>query len=153
LILGNVLNLYIAPVGTSGIRKERDFIEVEDNFGVIDDKFAGNPKKMHRSVMIIGTKAYDMANELGVDLPEVALGENILLDFDPHKLNIGSQLLMGNATLEITAACTLCSHLTQYHKDLPKLIVNHRGVYCKIIKSGIIRKNDSVTLLKEKDIA
>ena len=148
MILGNALNLYIAPIGTSGIRESRNTIELKENFGVIDDKFAGNPKKIDRSVMIVGTAPYTMAKEAEIELPEVALGENILLNFDPHALEIGSQLAIGEAILEITSACTLCSHLTQYHKDLPKLILKHRGIYCKIIKSGIISKNDSVTVIK-----
>ena len=153
MILGNALSLYIAPVGTSGIREPRNTIEAKENFGVIDDKFAGNAKKIDRSIMIVGTTPYTMAKEAGIDLPEVALGENILLNFDPHTLEIGTQLAIDDAILEITSACTLCSHLTQYHKDLPKLILKHRGIYCKIIKSGIISKNSTVTLLKEKDIA
>jgi len=153
LILGNALNLYIAPVGTSGVRESRNTIELKENFGVIDDKFAGNPKKIHRSVMIVGTTPYDMAREAGIAMPEVALGENVLLNFNPHTLAIGTQLVIGEAILEITSACTLCSHLTQYDKDLPKLILKHRGIYCKVLKGGIIRKNDTVALLKEKEIA
>ncbi len=142
--LGKVLNLYIAPIGTSGVRESKDFIELKENFGIIGDKFAGNEKRPHRSVMIIGTKPYNMAKEANINLPEVALGENILLDFDPHTLPLGTKLKIGTAILEITAACTLCNHLTQYHKDLPKLILKHRGIYTKVIKSGIIRKNDEV---------
>jgi len=153
LILGNALNLYIAPAGTSGVRELRNTIELKQGFGVIDDKFAGNPKKIDRSVMVVGTTPYTMAKDAGIELPEVALGENILLNFDPHRLEIGTQLTIGEAVLEITSACTLCSHLTQYHKDLPKLILKHRGIYCKIIKSGIINKNDSVTVIKEKESA
>ena len=153
LILGNSLNLYIAPIGTSGVREPRNTIVLKQGFGVIDDKFAGNPKKIDRSVMIVGTTPYNMAKEAGIELPEFALGENILLNFDPHTLAIGTLLEIGDAILEITSACTLCSHLTQYHKDLPKLIVKHRGVYCKILKSGIIKRDDTVALLKEKDIA
>lgn len=153
MILGNALNLYIAPVGTSGVRESRNTIELKENFGVIDDKFAGNPKKIHRSVMIVGTTPYDMAREAGIAMPEVALGENVLLNFNPHTLAIGTQLVIGEAILEITSACTLCSHLTQYDKDLPKLILKHRGIYCKVLKGGIIRKNDTVALLKEKEIA
>ena len=153
MILGNSLNLYIAPVETSGVREARNSIELKQDFGVIDDKFAGNPKKIDRSVMVVGTTPYNMAKEAGIELPEAALGENILLNFDPHTLAIGTILEIGDAVLEITSACTLCSHLTQYRKDLPKLIVKHRGIYCKIVKSGIININDTVALLKEKDTA
>ena len=151
--LGRVLQLYTAPIGTSGVRKSQEFIELKESYGVIGDKFAGNSKKSDRSVMIVGTKPYSMAREAGIELPDAALGENILLDFDPHMLEIGSKIELGNAILEITAACTLCNHLTQYHKDLPKLILEHRGVYCKVLKSGIISREDSVTLMKEKEIA
>ena len=151
--LGKVLQLYIAPVGTSGVRESREFIKLKESYGVISDKFAGNSKKSDRSVMIVGTKPYSMAREAGIELPDAALGENILLDFDPHTLEVGSKIELGDAILEITAACTLCNHLTQYHKDLPKLILEHRGVYCKVLKSGIIAKEDSVTHMKEKEIA
>ncbi len=150
---GRVLQLYIAPIGTSGVREACDFIELKEGYGVVDDKFAGNAKKVDRSVMIVGTKPYAMAREAGIELPKTALGENILLDFDPHTLKIGTLLEIGDAILEITSACTLCSHLTQYHKDLPKLILKHRGIYCKVVKSGIIKKEDFVTVLKEKEIA
>ncbi len=150
--LGKVLQLYIAPVGTSGVRRLRDSIELIESYGVVGDKFA-NSKRCERSVMIIGTKPYNMAKEAGIDLPAAALGENILLDFDPHRLEVGSKIALGDVLLEITAACTLCSHLTQYHKDLPKLILKHRGVYCKVLKSGIIKREDSVILVEEKEIA
>jgi len=150
LYLGEVLELYRAPIGTSGVRESCEFIELKENYGVINDKFAGDPKRAHRSVMIVGKKPYLMAKEADIVLPQTALGENILLSFDPHTLPIGSQLQIGEALLEITAACTLCNHLTQYGKDLPKLILKHRGVYCKVIKSGIIRKSDSVITIKEE---
>ncbi len=151
--LGRVLQLYIAPIGTSGVRESRESIELKESYGVIDDRFAGNSKKSDRSVMMVGTKPYSMAREVGIELPVAALGENILLDFDPHTLEVGSKIKIGDAILEITAACTLCKHLTQYHPDLPKLILKHRGIYCKVLKSGIISKEDRVTLIKEKEIA
>ena len=151
--VGSVLQLYRAPAGTSGVRERCDTLLLKEGYGVDGDKFAGNPKKRDRSVMIVGTAPYTMAKEAGIDLPEVALGENILLDFDPHTLEIGTVLEIGDAQLEITAACTLCSHLTQYHKDLPKLILNHRGVYCKVVKSGIIKNEDCVAIVNVKEIA
>ena len=141
-----MLDLYIAPVGTSGIRQKRDSIVLMQDYGVIDDKFAGNEKKIDRSVMIVGLKPYKMAQEAEIELPQAALGENILLDFDPHSLDIGSRLSIGEAVIEITAACTLCNHLIKFSKDLPKLILRHRGIYCKVLKSGTISKEDKVIL-------
>ena len=144
--IGKVLKLYLAPVGTSGIREEKESLSLKENYGIEGDKFAN--KEIDRSVMIVGTKPYIMAKENGIALPESALGENILLDFDPHTLPDNSKLQIGSALLEITKACTLCNHLLKYDKSLPKLILKHRGIYCKVIKSGIINKNDKVYLLK-----
>ena len=143
--LGKVLNLYIAPVGTSGLRKEKESINLKENYGIADDKFAN--KELEKSVMIVGTKPYNIAKSENIELPNCALGENILLDFDPHTLKIGTKLSIGNAIIEITEQCTLCNHLTKYSKNLPKLIVKHRGVYCKILKDGIIKNNDSVEVI------
>jgi len=145
MVIGEVLNLFIAPVNTSGIREQRDFLELSLN-GIKDDKFAN--KKLEQSVMIVGLKPYNMAKEsLDINLPTAALGENILLDFDPHTLPIGTWLEIGSAIIEITQNCTLCKHLTKYHKKLPKLILKHRGVYCKIVKEGVVTKNSSVKVL------
>lgn len=146
MILGEVLKLYIAPAGTSGVRVAKEQLTLKESHGIIDDKFAG--KKSDRSIMLVGEKAYDMARDNGIYLPKSALGENLLLNFDPNTLPCETTLTIGTATLEITKACTLCNHLTQYGAHLPKLLLNHRGVYAKVLKSGIVSVGDSVTLLQ-----
>ncbi len=143
--LGDVLSTYIAPVGTSGVREQKESIELKVNYGIVDDKFAN--KELNKSVMIVGTKPYTMAKDSNIDMPISALGENVLLSFDPHILTIGDRLKLGSAIIEVIEACTLCKHLTKYSNKLPKLIVNHRGIYCKVVKSGFISVGDDV--LKE----
>ena len=147
--VGSILNLYIAPEGTKGIREEQNSLNLKKDYGIRGDKFAN--RELHKSVMIVGTKPYNMAKDKDISLPKAALGENILLDFDPHTLNIGDILQVGTAIIEITEACTLCKHLTKYDSKLPKLIVKHRGIYCKIIKSGSVNRGDSVELLEQKE--
>jgi MOSC domain-containing protein YiiM len=147
-LLGSVLDLYIAPPKSSGVRVEQESIELVANSGVVGDKFAN--KDNQKSVMIVGTKPYQMAMAEGIDLPYSALGENILLNFDPHTLNIGDRLLIGKAILEITQNCTLCKHLSRYSSRLPKLIVAHRGVYCRVVEGGVVTKNSKVELIKRE---
>jgi len=146
LKLGKVLNLYIAPIGNSSIRESRDSVDLKANYGVVDDKFAN--KNLEKSVMIVGIKPYNIAKSENIKLPSCALGENILLNFDPHTLNIGTKLSIGSAVIKITEHCSICDHLIKYGKSLPKLIVKHRGVYCKVIKSGIITNNDTVEAIE-----
>ena len=143
--LGEVLSTYIAPVGTSGIRHKREFIELKEGYGILDDKFAKS--NLDKSVMIVGSYAYSLAHNNSIELPKGALGENILLNFDPHILKIGDRLLIRDVVLEVTEPCTLCSHLTKYSSKLPKLILNHRGIYCKIIRSGKVFIGDKVEII------
>jgi MOSC domain-containing protein YiiM len=146
LRVGKVLKLFIAPKGTSGVRLEQDNLTLIKDYGVKGDKFAAS-KDSNRVVMIVGTKPYQMAKDNAIELPTSALGENILLDFDPHTLNSGDRLKIGTAVIEITKSCTLCKHLTKYSPKLPKLILKHRGVYCRVIESGEINSKDDVFLI------
>jgi len=142
--IGKVEKLYIAPVGTSGIRESKNSLNLVENYGIKDDKFAN--KSIDKSVMIVGAKPYIMAKEKSINIPSAALGENILLSFDPHTLSVGTILTIGSVQIEITEACTLCKHLSKYSPKLPKLILKHRGVYCKIVKGGVINIDDSVNI-------
>lgn len=137
--LGTVLEIFSAPKGYRGsIRPTVNRLELIKDIGIVNDKFAG--KNPERSVMIVGTNAYEIAKENGITLEPGSLGENILLDFNPHTLAIGAQIAIADTILEITELCTICSHLSVHDKALPKLLNGHRGVYSKIIQGGTITK-------------
>ena len=53
----------------------------------------------------------------------------------------GKKFTIGDSKIEITQVCTVCNHLNVFDKNLPDLLRSHRGLYCKIIKSGIIQKD------------
>ncbi len=143
MALGKILQLFSAPKDFKGdVRPKVDSLEFIKDHGIKDDKFAG--KKLHRSVMMIGTIAYDIAQQNGIDLEIGSLGENILLDFDPHILEIGTQLHIGDAIIEITDVCTTCSHLSIHGNNLPELLTGHRGVYATIIQGGTIKNGDTI---------
>lgn len=145
--LGDIVELFSAPEGFKGsVRPKVEKLELIKDHGIKDDKFAG--KDLDKTVMIVGTRAYDIADENGIQMQFGTLGENILFDFDPHELNIGDKIVLGEAQIQITENCSICSHLGVIRKDLPKLVKDHRGVYCKIIKSGIVDKNSIPFLSK-----
>ncbi len=149
---GKILGLYsAAKTGQNMQRPAVDKLEMIVHHGIKNDKFAG--KDLDKTVMIVGKKAYDIAESKDIHLPYGSLGENILLDFDPHELGIGSRIQIGDAVLEITENCSMCKHLTQYDSRLPRLIHGHRGVYCKIIKSGTVTKRDKAILPITEEVA
>lgn len=138
--IGKVLKTFSATTESSGLpRPLVSELNLIEDYGIENDKFAG--KKLDQTVMIVGLKSYEIAKENGIDLEFGCLGENILLDFDPHVFLVGKQLTIGNSIIEITQVCTVCNHLSVFDENLPKLLKNRRGLYCRIVKSGIIEKD------------
>ena len=141
--IGQVIEIFSAPKGTSGLpRPKTKELQLIKDYGILHDKFAGDD--LEKSVMIIGKRSYDIAKENGIELVYGSYGENILFDFDPHLFQVGTILQIGDAKVEITQKCTLCSHLSIFHKHLPKIIKNHRGLYCKILTGGSIKVGSKV---------
>ena len=138
--LGKVLKTFSATNESSGLpRPIVSKLNLIVDYGIENDKFAG--KKLDQTVMIVGLKSYEIAKQNNIDLEIGCLGENILLDFDPHDFEVGKQFFIEEAILEITQICTVCSHLSLFDNNLPALLKGHRGLYCRIIKSGIIKEN------------
>jgi len=139
-ILGEVLEVFSATKESSGLpRPKVESLNLIKDYGIEFDKFA--EKNLDQTVMIVGLKSYELAKSFNIDLEFGSLGENILLDFDPHDFEVGKYFKIDEAIIQITQICTVCNHLTVFNKDLPKILKGHRGVYCKIIESGKILKN------------
>ncbi|MGJ0344571.1 MOSC domain-containing protein [Aliarcobacter cryaerophilus] len=142
-ILGEVLEVFSATKESSGLpRPKVESLNLIKDYGIEFDKFA--EKNLDQTVMIVGLKSYELAKSFNIDLEFGSLGENILLDFDPHDFEVGKYFKIDEAIIQITQICTVCNHLTVFNKDLPKILKSHRGVYCKIIESGKILKNMKV---------
>ncbi len=141
--VGSVLRLFTSKSGTS----ER-FLEQKlslDVNGVVDDKFYG--KNIERSVLIASTASYELVSTYGIEMPFGYLGENILLDYNPYALEVGTKLKMGDAILEISQHCTICNHLTTIDVKIPTLLKNDRGVFAKVVQDGEIYAGDDVYLV------
>jgi len=116
-----------------------------DSKGVIEDKYYD--KDMQRSVLIASLESYELALSHDIDVPHSALGENLLIDYNPYHLSPGARLAIGELILEISQNCTLCNSLTKVNNKLPKLLKNDRGIFAKVIKGGVINKGDNIYLL------
>ena len=119
-----------------------------DNKGVIEDKYYD--KDIQRSVLIASQESYKLASSNGIDAPYSALGENILIDYNPYHLKPGARLSVGNLVLEISQNCTLCNSLSKVDKRLPKLLKDDRGIFAKVVTNGIINKGDNIYLLNNQ---
>ena len=141
--VGKILKLFISIKGLEK-RVEKQLLTVDTN-GILEDKFYG--KTLQRSILLSSNDSYLLTQESGIGLNFGELGENILMDFNPYSLGMGTKLQMGEVILEITQACTICNHLSKIDKKLPKLLKNDRGIFAKVIKEGSIREDDTIFML------
>ncbi|DAB39880.1 MAG TPA: MOSC domain-containing protein [Sulfurovum sp. UBA12169] len=141
--VGKVLKLYVSVQGSSErIPKNKLSLDFD---GVVGDKFYA--KDIQRSVLITSEKSYDLALSQDISMPLGALGENILLDYNPYHLIPGQRLQIGKALVEVSQNCTLCNHLSAIDIKLPKLLKKDRGIFVKVIQKGEIQEGDTVFLL------
>lgn len=143
--LGTVIETFSADKNSKGLpRPLVEKLELIEGYGIKNDKFANDD--LDKTVMIVGKESYELAKSKGIDLVDGSYGENILFDFDPHEFDIGDTFRVGDTYISITEKCTICNHLSIFSPKLPKLVKNHRGLYCKILKGGLIKKNTEVFL-------
>jgi len=140
--IGQVLELFISQKGNSK-RIPKSTLKVDKN-GIVDDKFYAKDKE--RSILLISIESYQLALDNGIEMPYGTLGENILIDYNPYALAIGTQFKIGKVLLEVTQNCTVCNHLSVIDKRLPRLIKEDRGIFVKVITVGSIEKSNKVYL-------
>ncbi len=143
--VGEVLEVFVSLKGDSK-RISKGFLELDKN-GVIGDKFYA--KDRERSVLLTSIDSYSMALAKNIEMSYGSLGENILIDYNPYSLPIGTKMQIGEVIFEISQNCTICNHLSVIDKSLPKLLKDDRGVFIKVIEAGEIKKGDKI-YLKDK---
>jgi MOSC domain-containing protein YiiM len=139
--VGTISSLFYSP---STGRTATEIFSL-DSKGIIADKHYD--KDIDRSVLITSLESYRLVESHGINVPFGALGENLLIDYNPYSLSAGSKLKIGTVILEISQHCTLCKSLTQLDAKLPKLLKNDRGIFSKVVKSGTISIDDDIYLL------
>ena len=142
LQVGKILELFYS---TSDGRVNTTTLAL-DNKGVIEDKYYD--KDIQRSVLITSLDSYTLAANHGIDVPYNALGENLLIDYNPYHLKPGTKLMINDLELEISQNCTLCKSFAKVNERLPELLKDDRGIFAKVVSSGTIHKGDNIYLLK-----
>ena len=139
--VGNVFSLFYSTANGCTSTAELDL----DTKGIVKDKHYN--KDTERSVLIASLDSYALAKKHGIDVPYGALGENLLIDYNPYHLQAGARFKIANVTLEISQHCTLCKSFTKIDAKLPKLLKDDRGIFAKVIESGTIKEGDDIYFL------
>jgi MOSC domain-containing protein YiiM len=142
IVLGCCMGKIVFKLYASKI--ERDSLEL-DSKGVLKDKYYN--KDIDRSLLISSVFSYNLLLSKGIEVDYGALGENIIVDFNPYSLKVGQQLKIGDVIVEISQYCTICDYLSKIGEDVPKLLKDHRGIFAKVISGGNIEVGDIVEVI------
>lgn len=123
------------------IQKDSLLLEIG---GVVGDKYFG---RENREVLLTSIYGYELAHSHNIVIDYGTLGENILTNMNIKGLILGDRLQIGEAILEVSMLCPVCTHLSVIKKELPKLIKDDRGIFIKVIKGGTITLDDTIELL------
>ena len=61
-------------------------------------------------------------------------------------LSLGQRLRAGEALLEVTKSCTPCHQMDEIRQGLQEAIRGRRGLLCRVVQSGKIRRGDRVEI-------
>ena len=141
--VGKVISLYISIKGSSS-PSEKKVLYIDEK-GIVDDKHYDTD--IERSILITSIASYNILTQEEIETTHGILGENLLIDYDPYRSEVGTKFQIGNVILQISQNCTLCNHLSKIDKRIPKLLKNDRGIFGKVLKGGTIKVGDEIFIL------
>ena len=66
------------------------------------------------------------------------------------RLSMGQRLRAGQALLEITKQCEPCHQMDDIRQGLQDALRGRRGILCRVIESGQIRRGDAIEIVQEQ---
>jgi MOSC domain-containing protein YiiM len=96
-----------------------------------------------RQVLLVDRETLEAMN-----LRPGMIRENITTDgLNVNSLPIGQVLRVGEARLEVSAACTPWDQMEAIRPGLRKELWGRRGMLCRVLDGGVIRRGDSIEKL------
>ena len=135
--MANVLHLFRAPQRRLPMEETAEIQALAD-FGLEGCAHArtGSP----RQVLLMDSETLE-----AMDLQPGIIRENITT----HGINVnglatGERLRVGEAQLEVSMVCTPCDLLEKIRPGLRSELRGRRGMLCRVIAGGMIRRGDKV---------
>jgi len=138
--MARVHNLFRAP------RKRLPMEELAEVQVVTDAGFEGCAHARaasKRQVLLVDRETLE-----AMDLRPGIIRENIATDgLNVNSLQIGQLLRVGQARLEVTSVCTPCDQMEAIRPGLRKELWGRRGMLCRVLDGGLIRRGDAIEKL------
>ncbi|MBQ5946720.1 MOSC domain-containing protein [Massilia sp. ST3] len=135
--LGHLLGIAVRPAGAAPQRVRQ--AEAFAGHGLEGDRHADPVSP--RQLLLAGALAY-----ADLDLPALALRENLLLEADTASFRSGDVLRIGATfTLRLMFQCEACGSLDRHQPGLSRAIGGRRGMLARVLAGGRIQAGDRVT--------
>jgi len=93
-----------------------------------------------RQVLLVDRETLD-----AMDLTPGSLRENITTEgMNVNSLPLGQMLRIGDARLEVSAVCTPCNLMEKIRPGLRRELYGRRGMLCRVVEGGTIRRGDTI---------
>jgi MOSC domain-containing protein YiiM len=139
--VAEVLHLFQALAHGQPVR-EFDEVSAVENKG-LKDCVHGRPGSS-RQLLLMDVETLD---EFGITPGRVK--ENITTrGIRLEGLSMGRRIRVGEALLEITKECEPCQQMDAIRQGLQEALRGRRGVLCRVVKSGQIRRGDSIEIIE-----
>lgn len=127
-----------------GPKNETEIISLTEDFGVNGDFHAVQGSL--RQVSILLESEILKARKLGLNVSNGAFGENIIVSgIEISEVSVGDIFKIAeDAELEVTIIGKECSIPCNIQKVTGKCIMPETGIFCKVLKGGVIKNGDRV---------
>jgi len=135
--MANVLHLFRAPRRRVPMEEIAEIHALQDS-GLEGCAHArtGSP----RQVLLVDSETLEL-----MDLQPGIIRENITTrGINVNGLAAGQRLRVGEAQLEVSGVCTPCDLLEKIRPGLRRELRGRRGMLCRVIAGGLIRRGDSI---------
>jgi MOSC domain-containing protein YiiM len=135
--MASVLKLFRAP------KKRSSMKELTEVRAVADTGFEGCAHARpggHRQILLVDGETLD-----AMDLQPGIIRENITTTgLNVNSLTLGQQLRIGETRLKVSEVCTPCDQMEKIRRGLRKELWGRRGMLCRVIEGGLIRRGDAI---------
>ena len=129
------------------VKKERDQVEVRENWGIEGDAHAG---EWHRQVSLLAGESIDGVKKILPTIKNGAFAENIITrGIELNSLKIGDRLQIGDEViLEITQIGKECHNSgCAIKKATGDCIMPREGIFARVIQGGEISKELPIVIV------
>jgi len=139
---GKVLAVCISD--RRGVKRNVGSCKFIANHGLEGDVHSGEG---HRQVSLLSKESIDKMGGEGLEIGHGGFGENIVMGgISVHEIPVGSQIMIGNALLEVTQIGKECHTGCEIYQQIGKCIMPKEGIFTRVLTGGVIKEGDAIEL-------